>query len=158
VGKLIEMLAGKGSIKVVELARAGTKVGLIPLPASEAQNANAAALQRLAELKVAIGTTPGWQEYCYELGVQTLFRALVDPETSEPLASSPDEVRKALNRGEIDYLSAHQGVHQESVSPPLESFPKEAMDELGEASPSASSSPGSEPRSSTPTSAFRRTS
>lgn len=159
MGRLAEMLAGKGSVLRVTLPRAGQAIGIIPLTTREVQDAQVAALEMCSTRRVPTGSRQGEPVYSQELGVQLAARFLVEPDPPHrPLASNADEVRQMLLPGEVDFLCLRFGEHAASVCPSLDEKPQEELHSLGEAPPSASSSGGSMPGSSKPSSAFQRVS
>lgn len=157
MGRLAEMLAGKRAIARLDLPRAGATFGIMPLTAQEIQDAQVAAQERCARRQVATGSAAGQPVYDQELGVQLVARFLVEPDPPHtPAAGAADEVRQMLTAEEVDYLCLAYYQHQAEVSPSLDSLTKKEISELGEASPSGSSSAGSTPSASRRSSGLRR--
>ncbi len=157
MGRLAEMLAGKGGVHTVHLKRADMDVGIIPVMGDGLLDSQEAALEVCRKRKVDVTTQVGAGIYQTELSYQMICRFLVDPENpSELLCANVKEARQFLNPWEADWLADQFAASQAQANPPLGSLSKEEIDELGEVPPSDSSSRGDTPTGSKPSSAFQR--
>lgn len=157
MGKLSEMLAGKGSVTSVVLPRSGTKVGVTCLTAQDLQDAQKGAMAECEANKVNILVPQGSRMYDQELATQLAARFLVDPDSPAVLlASNADEVRTTMTMEEVDQVVQVFYRHQDKVSPMLAELKPQEVTDLGEAPASSSSSAGSTPNGSRPSSAFQQ--
>lgn len=106
---LDELLSrGDDDIELVSLpGRKGAKVGLRLLSDAEQADADRAAREwaEKAGLDVSL-RRHGEVEWAMAYAAEILMRALVHPETRQPLVASTEQLRQRLNRGQIEGLIA----------------------------------------------------
>ena len=128
---VIEKLkAGSRHIKTIKYPGTEKDIALKALSNAELQEAVFAAERHFQ--KENISTAGSSQDaYADERTTQILFRALRDPEdTKKPVASSADELRKALKPAEKDWLVAEYNAFQEECAPQLKEMTDEQFEEI----------------------------
>ena len=131
-GLLDKLKGGKRHIRVIKFPGTDQDVALRVLNNSETQEALFATERhfRDKEIEVTLTTAEAFED---ENTTQILFRALRNAEDpSEPLAASPDELRRALTREEKDHLVELYLEFEKEISPSAANMSEEEMEALFE--------------------------
>ncbi len=103
--------------------RPGTQIGLRLLSDAETEACELAAQEYLRGRQLGAGNLASWLAsdhkamYSARYAREVLFRALVHPETGQPVAESVEQLSTLVSRAEVDALTGEYSDYAESLAP-----------------------------------------